>query len=235
MPALLSVLSFAGALWWKQVAQAVPRLGQTASDLASDARWWLATLGLFWVYTSVSQIILILQRDRLRDVVENDIVPFRIALERWVVPRRLTLPLKGKIGQYLSPFRPHSLTVVSQEHDDEASDFATDIAGGFTMGHWNVKRITRKDCEPGLRVHYQLTQATAQARNDPREPKADRLMDEALKSIGIITDGGGGGSGGSIPEDTYELIVGPRPRRSVTKPEPWPFGKAGGDVPGGAT
>lgn len=183
------------------------------SAATSDFRLWLGLLFVVWMYLGAYSIVLLIQRDRLADVVENDIVPFRMALERWVLPRRLTPEQIESIGAYLSRNRPYAVSFKIARHDEEASGYRCDVQAAIERGGWSVTHIDyADDLRTGLTTNFTQTMASSQSRDDHRNPKPDRLLSEALRMAGVQIDGGGGGSGVDVTEDMLMVQIGPRRR-----------------------
>jgi hypothetical protein len=211
-------------IFWPQIA---PVLGTTLVSsmvqAANDFRVWLVLFLLLFVYAAITNVTLLRQRDRYADVVEKDILPFRLALEKWVLPRRLTPEQIESIGAYLEKYSAHTINFKVKQDDEEASVYRGDIqraVGG--RGGWMVGEINySSDVRQGLTIDYQQTQVTQQLGDDPRQPKPDRLLTEALRQANVKVDGSSsGGSGGT--QDVLSICVGARRRDNRADPQKWP-------------
>jgi hypothetical protein len=57
-PAAVAIAVFLGGVFWPRIAQTFgPRVATTAADVATDFRWWLAVLGLLFVYLAAPPIV----------------------------------------------------------------------------------------------------------------------------------------------------------------------------------
>lgn len=203
------------ALQWQWLAASLTRL-------ASDARLWLSLLLLAWIYFAASSIILLRQRYQLGEVIEKDIIPFRLALQRFVLPRRLMPEQIESIGAYLGRFSPYTVDFVVVQHDEEAGQFRADIHRAIEHGGWTTNRIDyQSDIDAGFGYNYTQTTVSSQQREDPRNPRPDRILSEAFTQAGVPFDHGGGGSGITVTQNTLTIQVGRRRRDTHARPQPW--------------
>src|SRR5882672_6352938 len=104
----LGLALFAAAVFWPFFASA--GLTSFAGSLGSQPVVWLLLFLLLWMYMAATTIILLRQRHQMADVIERDMIPFRAALERWVLPRRLTTEQIESIGTHLRKFAPFAVS-----------------------------------------------------------------------------------------------------------------------------
>lgn len=208
---------------WPRLETYIPALAASLGRVASDARVWLGLLLLVWIYGSVANLILLRQRYQMGEVIEKDMVPFRRALERWVVPRRLTPEQIKSIGAYLAKYPPQTVTFVLPKHDEEASQFRGDMFQALLAGGWNAMGVEYSDdVTPGFKTNFQQTMESQQRSQDPRNPpNADKLVRDAFQQAGIPFEGGSSGSGVHITQNVLKIEVGPRRRDTHAIPVPW--------------
>ena len=217
---ILGILIFVVAAIWPSLANRAPQLAATARNIAGDFRVWLAVFLLAWLYAGVSQIVLMIQRDRYAEIVQKDMLPFRIALERWVLPRRLTPEQITSISAHLSNHPSYPVAFRVSRNDDEAGEYRGDLYRAITGGGWIVVPAVdyTDDIRAGLTIHFHQSTASQQVPDDPRNPKPDRIVNEALKNAGVRVDGSGGGSGAA---DLLTIHVGPRRRDTYGHKQKW--------------
>jgi hypothetical protein len=215
-----SVLMVAAFVWpWLQTILG-EGLVTSISRTVSDFRIWLALIVMAFLYGAASSIISALKRDRMAEVIERDIIPLRLAMERFVLPRRLSANEIEQIGRYLAGFRPYVINFVVNEGDEEAGSYRADIQRALAAGGWNVGRIEyRGGLQAGLTYQYSYTRETEARRNDPREKVPDQLLVEAMQEAQIAFDGGGGGGGAAT--DSITISVGARRRDAHGRPQRW--------------
>lgn len=219
---LLGIALFALALCWSRLETS--SLVGSITNVASNFRFWLAIIAAVWVYGAATSVVLLAQRSELEKIVREDIVPFRMALERWVIPRHLSPEQKETIGNYLSKFRSHTVAFTVTRNDEEADSYRNDLQEALVNGGWIVSgRSNADDVKEGLTIRFDQTFATSQLRDDPRTPEQDRLLQEALRKAGVEIDGGGGQSGESIKENILTIHIGHRRRDRLSALQHWPF------------
>jgi hypothetical protein len=202
---------FVVMMWQRIVAGSA--LGASARLYSSDFRVWLGLLTLVGLYAAVTQVILTIQRDRYFEVIENDMIPFRHALERWVLPRRLTPEQIRSIADHLLKYQPYAVTFRVARHDEEASGYRSDLQQAITSGHWTVTSSEQTDdVRYGLRIEFRRAQTTQQRPGDPRNPPFDRILLDALRKAGVQIDGTGTSSVAGITEDVLLVDIGRRRR-----------------------
>lgn len=222
LPTLIAVVSGALVLFWKSL---VPSLGIILAPVASNPWVWIGGIAAVWLYLAVYTVVLAIQRDHWAEVVEKDIIPFRLALQKWVMPRQLTKPQMEGLRAYLARFPPGMVTFRQPPHDSEAESYRGEFHRVLNEAGWTVNVVTdAADVGAGLRIHATYTQETMQRREDPRQPKPDRLLYDAFKQAGIQVDGSGSGSGQNVVKDEVFIDVGTRQRDLRNAPtQPWPF------------
>jgi hypothetical protein len=217
----LVLLVLAG--FWKSAHSFLgERLSASISNVASDFRVWLAVLVAVWAYGAISSIVILNQRTELEKIIKQDIVPFRMALEKWVIPRRLTAEQIESLGKALSKSSQQTVSFTIIQNDQEASTYAGDISRAVRQGGWNISHITQEaNVREGLTIHFLQTMASSQMPDDPRNPKPDRILQDAFREAGVYFDGNSGGSGGNITQNMLSIHVGARRRDSHWIDKPW--------------
>jgi hypothetical protein len=219
------VFFFAGFYWSSLAAAVGPQLANSAVSLASDFKVWLGLFLIVWLYAAVSSIVLLIQRNALASVVKDDIVPFRLALERWVLPRRLVPEQITAISAYLQMFQPSAVRFTVAQYDEEVGTYRADLQRALTAGGWHILGTDYEAAiQEGVHIHFKQTQATAQRPDDPKQPKPDRILWDALRQAGVQVDGMGSGSGVSVTTDLLTITIGKRRRDTSGHRQKWPFG-----------
>jgi hypothetical protein len=218
--ALGALIFFAGFFWAKLPIS--PRLSATAGVVATDFRFWLGVVFIVWAYQAITGLIHSRERNDMRDVIQRDIVPFRMALQKWVIPRHLTPEQITAIGEHLRKFPPQPVSFVVNRHDDEAARLRGDIANAIVWGRWT---IASNEYEPlgsrGIRITSRVTDATNRRAKDPRNPRPDDVLQEAFRQAGVAIEGGGSSSGPEIVQDTVTIEIGARRNDFHAATQPW--------------
>jgi hypothetical protein len=221
-PAVVGALLVIVALTWPLFAWT----GLTAAvgSLGVRPGVWLFLFLLLWAFTAANTTILLRQRQEMDDVIKKDILPFRLALERWVIPRRLTPDQITSIKDYLSHARPFTVTLNVKKDDEEAAAYADDIQRALKQGGWTVLQNRKDDLPTGLTTDYRQTDASARLPDDdPRAPKPNNLLRDALRQAGVQTNGNSTGGGINVTQDALSINVGVRRRDGRGDPQRWPF------------
>lgn len=198
------------AALWPKVSTLVPKLSESASAVASDSRVWLILFLLLFIYGATMSIIGAVKRDKMAQVIEYDMDPFRDALQRWVVPRSIIFPEYRKLNEFLSRYSPEKMRIIVTPDDDEAESFAQDIERGFRNAGWAIERqVPEGPVRPGVSWMHLYNSAV---QRDPRTKDSGAIVAEALRSVGIRASGGSSGSSNRKEPDIVELYVGARER-----------------------
>jgi membrane protease YdiL (CAAX protease family) len=220
---LAAALLLLGVFWRFIESRLTPPLVHSASAFASDIRVWFGVLILFWLYGAAVLIMTLLHRNRCQELLENDIQALRTtleaahaALERWVVPRRLTPEQTHSIAQHLGKFPPFTVIFAVTAHNAEAAGYAGDLMQAFKNGGWSVRVEHRGDIPQGLSHHYQHL---AVARSGLRSPFPNRIVAEAFAQANVSVDGSGTDTGRNVTQELFTVRVGGRPRNGRLR---WP-------------
>jgi hypothetical protein len=131
----LGAAVFVAGVFWSRVSPGLDGdFVNSASRVASNFWVWLITLWAFLFYLAGASILSLIQRNKYAEVIERDIIPFRLALQRWVIPRHLTQEQIASIGNYLLKFPPYSVRFNVQENDEEASSYRADLQQAIEQG-----------------------------------------------------------------------------------------------------
>ena len=179
----------------------------------------MSLIGLVWVYMATLSIITLAKKQKAEKIAEDitkiikeDIIPFQIALEKYVLPRRLTPRQVATISDYLSKNEKYTFNFVVHKNDEEASVFRSDIQSVLTDSGWILGTIEYSDdMVEGLRIDYQEAWQEAQKRPDRSHPKPDQILEEAFRQAGLLY-GSSGGSGRGINDAKLTIQIGPRRR-----------------------
>lgn len=205
------------AIFWNKLPLA-DSLAASMGRVASDFRVWLGAILLFWAYMAVSSIILLRQRDKLSEVINRDIIPIRLALQRWVLPRRLLPAQSATIRSCLTNTRPHRLRVVVAPNDREASAYGNALSSAIRSGGWQCAGTSSdREISEGLTVHCTLTTESANRYRETGERRPDAILVEALQSSGITVSS----SHQAGAEDELILYVGARLRDDPGEIQHW--------------
>jgi hypothetical protein len=220
--AIGSLCLISGAGWAAIARISGPTFSASASRIASDFRTWLVLLILAWIYPVAYSFAVLRQRDRYLEIIERDMVPFRKALQRFVIPRHLTPAQGDSIASHLKRYPPHMYHFEVRKFDSEADSFRAEMQTALKEGGWNLGTITHKsDVRPGINLQIYRPLTTTQ--NNPREPDALELLSEAMRLAGVEIDGKGSGSAQGVNEVRLTISIGERRRDVRARPWNWPF------------
>jgi hypothetical protein len=207
VPAILAVV-FAVLVFWQP-----PQL--LRSQIITGSPWAVVTIfSVGILYLSTTSVIALSQKDEADRLVKEEIYAFSLALQRWVVPRRLTPQQVDGVASELNKHLPYRVRLSYLKNDDEASAYAFELSRALSQGGWTILKHgeAEADLQPGLRINFSMTMATAQEAIDSKKPKPDAILLSALRANGIQIDGSSGGSGVSVTEDSLKITVGARKR-----------------------
>lgn len=218
----LSVISgflILAAFSWSWLEKALgPRLVQSIYDWSSDFRVWLALILLLFVYGAAMSILGWIERYRQVELVQTSILPMQWAIERLLMPRRLTPDQIRLIGAYLRQYPPATVTVTMPKNDTEARDFVTDLNEALSEGGWETVKVDRVDeAGEGLAIRSRETMETSRS-YDANVPRPAQRLQHAFLNAGITIDSMGGESGGQLTRDEYFIDVGTRRRDADAQP-----------------
>jgi hypothetical protein len=153
-------------------------------------------------------------------------------LSRYVLPRHLTEEQIAAIATYLKGFPPQTAKILVPSGNREANSYASDFYQALQQGGWTVsidRCIDARDrikfsqekldatandwCEnltEGLSTNFTQTMESAQAIEDPKNPKPDYLFSQSLRKAGLRLDQGGGGNGINITANSFVIKIGAR-------------------------
>ena len=134
-------LSSAALLWSRISAAMDERLVSSIGRVASNADVWLTTLFALWLYLTINSLVLLYQRNRYGEIIERDMNPFRLVLQRLVIPRSLTPQQIETIGSYLSKFPGYPVTYKINKNDQEATRYSRYLQKALQQGGWNTVAI----------------------------------------------------------------------------------------------
>lgn len=199
---------FVGRLWHRVRPHLGETLPQGIEKIASDVRVWGGAVLCLCIYTvALTFIDKVVTLSLLRTSVEN----LQSAIAQYLLPRHLSHKQMAQIGEFLLHFEPHEVTIKFLDNDQEASGFAMDLRTALMQGGWTVDLGTVNDAREGLNLQFEQTMQHSSAPDDPRHPKANMLLQEALGQK-IQIDSIGSGSGINTQVDSLTLTVGRRRR-----------------------
>lgn len=206
---IAGVMCIALALFWK------PKEGSRGASLFERLGRWGASpipyalaVFLMWVYFETIAVQHNIELATLR----NDEQSIAKVIDRLVLPRRLT-PLQQKtISQYLLQFEPHEYSFRVASGSREADEYRSDIEQALTHGGWTIATndsiVSATDVPEGIEIQFTQTVEHAQHKNDPRNPNALLLLQEAFGLGGIRISGGSQGGGPNVTEDRLIIEIG---------------------------
>jgi hypothetical protein len=210
------------AMWkWQWISSKLaPPFVESIRNLASNITTWIVLLAAVWLYLAVTSIISLIQRDNTAKIIREDMNPFRLSLQKYVLPRRLALDQIQKASAYLQKFQRYTVRFEVRENDEEASRYCADLRTLFSQGGWMVGSTTYlKDVRQGWGINYIFTESTRKKQDDLRDPSPDKIVYEALLQGEIRTEGGST-SGGT--NDEIVVVVGERRRDDYSDFQKWP-------------
>jgi hypothetical protein len=209
-------------VFWPSIASKWPTLAASGAKFGSDARSWVGVFLLLWLGVTVPHFIFLSKRDRrLTEIVEKDINPFRLALQRWVLPRRLTPQQSKVISEHLKKYKSHEVYFSVLRHDDEADGYHNDLRRAFDYGGWVVLGSTERPLEqkPGVTIELSETSETRPS-DDSRNPRPDRILEDALRQAGVQIGGSWSGPG---QVEKLTVKIGRRPGDTTGEMQDWPY------------
>lgn len=186
-----------------------PRLTASLGDVASNFWVWLGVFAIVWLYSAITSIVLLVQRNRALDAIQDQILPIQRTLERFVLPRCLTPDQIQSIGLVLSAGRGFVVEFYFAENDDEAGEYMGDIRTAVEKGGWTVTAATAvPNLQRGLGVHFYKSKATQERPEDPRDPPPDALLNKAFAQAQVRVHRSGQSS--TEQQDKLAIRVGSR-------------------------
>jgi hypothetical protein len=157
---------------------------------------------------------------------------FEQTLRRYVLPRHLSDDQISTVADYLKGFDSQTALILVPKGDSEAGSYASDFYKALQQGGWTVtmrpcvdiaerlnlsqERLNAIDantwCEnlpEGISTYFRQTQNSSQT-NDPKHPKPDQLLSQALQKARVRISGSGGGSGINTTENLFVIRIGAR-------------------------
>jgi hypothetical protein len=211
----LGVLLILLAVFWKTLHFDRTRFATRLNEIASHLGLWAAVVTVIWLSTwTLNMVKEILQNNEIVTL-RNDVQSMANVINRGVMPRHLTKTQQNAISEFLSQFPPHEFAFqVDNSRDNEASGYRGDIEeallkGGWTRAVQNPYEYT-EDVPEGLSIAFIQTQAHSQQTEDPRNPRADKLLMMAFGLAGVRLGQMSGGGGPNITTDRLIIQIGPR-------------------------
>jgi hypothetical protein len=107
-------------------------------------------------------------------------------------------------------------------NDEEAGSYAADIRAALTKAGWTIGTIDYKqDIREGVGLHYEKTTATNQKSDDLRQPKPNRILQEAFRLAGLQLAASGSGSGVANTKDELTITIAARRRDTSGDYQKW--------------
>jgi hypothetical protein len=107
-------------------------------------------------------------------------------------------------------------------NDEEAGSYAADIRAALTKAGWTIGTIDYKqDIREGVGLHYEQTTATNQKSDDLRQPKPNRILQEAFRLAGLQLAASGSGSGVANTKDELTITIAARRRDTSGDYQKW--------------
>ena len=133
-------------------------------------------------------------------------------LTRYVLPRHLTDIQISAISNYLQKFPPKDVKFIVVKNNEEAGSYRADFQRALVAGGWTISEISYSDdIGEGVSTEFNEPQVNANARPDPKNPKADQLFAAALKDAHMRPSGStSSGSGSGITAETFVIKIGRR-------------------------
>jgi hypothetical protein len=215
---LSAIIFYIIGYYWTRLRDFLgPRLTGSVENITADFRFWLALIVLILVYVMVSSVVQTIRDNLMESIIKQDIPALNAAIKAYLLPRSLTPSQRTEIGRYLSRFPTHQLTI-RVINDNEAGAFRADLQNAIEQGGWTIKTIENvSEAREGLTIQFDQTQASIQTRDDPRNPKEDAILQQALTQAGVPLDGTGGGSSSTMTENSLFLVIGRRRRDTIVE------------------
>jgi hypothetical protein len=217
---LLFSLAFLGSAWfWPRVKVLIgQKLATSATGIATDFRYWLGLLILLIVIHLVSYSIAQIRNDRIANIIDNHMLPFKYSLERWVLPRSVSTSQRKLITSMLKEAKPGSVRLVVVDNDPEANGFLGGLATAIFDAQWHHVGTSRiPSVGPGLSLQEFLTKETAADLDKTGEKSPGKVLQFALREAGVSIDTFG--SSTSADADMVVVSIGPRRRDASAPPQ----------------
>jgi MFS family permease len=140
--AIFGAVFLAASFFWPHLASALDaRLVTAIGAVASNFWVWLIVLFSLWLYMAVVSLMSLHQRNQYGEIIRRDLNPFRLVLQKLVIPRSLTAGQIETIGSYLSNFSPHHVTLRVNKHDKEVMYYSGFIQKALQRDGWRIAAI----------------------------------------------------------------------------------------------
>lgn len=193
---------------WRPRSDATSKFTQTLAQWASSPIPYAIMLFLVWFYFET----LAIQRNNEIVALRNDEQSIAKVVDQLVLPRHLTKGQQSVISRFLSQFEPHEYSFRLTARNEEVGSYRVDIEQALLKGGWNRAAanpyIYADDVPEGLTINFIQTIEHAQRPNDPRNPNATLLLQEAFGLAGVHIYGTGGGSGINVTQDSLTISIG---------------------------
>jgi hypothetical protein len=198
--------------FWSVIERNAPSATRSLVAATSRAWLWIALLVALWGYGAASRLILMRRQIQMADVIEKDMIPFRRALERYVMPRRLNPSQLSQITQHLRANPQSEVHLRSELFDSEADNLRAQVQSAIDAGAWRIIfDPPERGLRPGMFLEFEQTPETEQRLRDRREFSPLRVLQGAFDLAQVQLDGSGSSGGARITEDKLTLFIGPRP------------------------
>jgi hypothetical protein len=216
--ALIAFISAVLAAFWSKLSPELPTsFVEAILSLASNPWAWFGMVIGYWVFSAVITVKLIIQRDRYRTVVEQSVVPFQAALEKWVFPRNMSFEQINNCAAYLQNCSQNRVDFRIEKDDDEAEDFANNIKTAIRQGGWVVGETQyEKGLMRGLELVFEYTNETGKKIQTGQGRSLQDMLYAALNA-GLV-EVRGTGQGGGVAQDRIAIVVGGRLRGRHARP-----------------
>lgn len=104
------------------------------------------------------------------------------AVERYVLPRHLSIEEQNKISEYLSERKPHTITMRYSSESEEVNLYRGDFEAALTSGGWTVRLEPERDLAEGVSL---AILAPPTFHGSATEDNPEYLISEALSQIGL--------------------------------------------------
>lgn len=179
----------------------------------------LGVITLLWCYFAIHSLLALRRNDELSRIITENINPFRLALEQYVLPRRLTADQRKAIKDYLEKNEKGTVIFVIHKNDNEAGAFAGDIQRALIDSGWIIGKVERAESmDEGIRIEYR--HPPPQNGDNPHRLGPDKILEQALRLVGI-QGGGGGGWGKNDTTESLTIMIGARRRDSAVDFQKW--------------
>lgn len=217
------------SVFWNKLGLQKTVFFEKLNKIASHPALWIALIGVVWISAQVVSAVHEALLNNEIIALRNDEQSIARVIDRGVLPRHLTKRQQFAISSFLLQFDPHEYAFQLPLRDNEAGQYRGEIEQALIKGGWT--RVTtnpydyKDDLPEGLSLNFIQKPDQAQKPDDPRNPRADRLLMMALGLAGVRLDQAQGSTGINVTED--RLVIGMGKRRmdscELDPPPSFPF------------